>query len=942
MELNSVIKPGHILLYIALTLCSIGFTQELPPTQNFSPSEYGAESQNWAISQSIDKKIYVANNNGLLEFNGASWTLYPSPNESIIRSVKVIGSKIYTGCYKEFGFWEEDNKGTLKYTSLSNRLKEDLLQDEEFWGILEQGEYVVFQSHNRIYVFNVGDNSVNIIESNAFLPKIFRVGQTIYFQKIGQGIFKIENGKGVLVYSSTHLKDDEIINMFQKNGEILVLTKNNGFYSIDDNGPVKWETGVDDLLSEISLYSGLQLSDGGFALGTISNGLMLTDADGTLIDHVDQTKSLQNNTVLSLYEDVDSNIWMGLDVGISFVNSGSPFRIYPDSGGLVGSVYASAIKDGNLYLGTNQGLFYKTIAGQSEFKFIEGTHGQVWSLEVIDGILFCGHHNGTYTVEKDRLNRISDVQGTWKIGEIADKPNLLLQGNYDGLYVLERTNNSWQLRNKIKGFEHSSRHFEVFEDEVFVNHEYKGVFKLQLSKDLLELKKMEMDTLIKGSNSGIVKYKGDLLYAYRKGIFKYDWNKKRFIKDGILSKLYAEDEYVSGKMVLDKKNGHLWTFSNSSIGFVPGGGLGSTPSIKQIPLTEDMRNGIISYESATALDEDRYLFGARSGYLTINIHDFKENEFNVNIANIKGGGKDRSETEKSLIEQNLKGDFENSENNLEFSYYVPTYNKYIKPQYQYMMVGIYPNWSDWSDNSSVTFENLPPGDYTFRVRAKIGEDMSNNSASYSFKIARPWYSSNLFLIIYLIAVILGSITIHTAYRRYYHKRQEKLIDKNQREMALAKAKNEKEIIKLKNQQLKEEFKSKSNELAASTMSIIKKNELLSKVKEQLATSVENKDSVKSIITIIDKNLKQNDDWELFKEAFNNADRKFLKKLKNSHPSLSPNDIRLCAYLRLNLSSKEIAPMFNISPRSVEIKRYRLRKKMNLSHDDNLVDYILKL
>ncbi len=942
MELYSVIKLGRFLFCITIILCNIGISQELPPIHNFSPSEYDSESQNWAISQSVDKTIYAANNNGLLAFNGASWTLYPSPNESIMRSVNVIGSRIYTGCYMEFGFWEKDARGTLEYTSLSHQVKEDLLEDEEFWGILELGEYVVFQSHDRIYVLNVGDNSINIIESDAFIPKIFRVGQTIYFQKMGQGVFKIENGKATLVFDSTPLKDNEIINVFQKEGQLVVLTKENGFYKIQDNGLEKWNTTIDVLLSKISLYSGIQLRGGGYALGTISNGLILTDAAGTLIDHMDQTKSLQNNTVLSLHEDVDDNIWLGLDVGISYINGSSPFRIYPDSGGLVGSVYASAIKDGNLYLGTNQGLFYREINGQSEFKFIEHTHGQVWSLEVIDGILFCGHHNGTYTVDKDRLEKISDVQGTWKIGEIEDKPNLLLQGNYDGLYVLEKTGNSWQLRNKIKGFKHSSRHFEVFKDEVFVNHEYKGVFKLQLSEDLLELKKMEIDTLIKGSNSGIVKYKGNLLYAYRKGIFKYDWNEKRFLKDSILSKLYGEDEYVSGKMVLDKKNGHLWTFSNSSVGFIPGGGIGSAPSIKQIPLTEDMRNGIIGYESVTALDENRYLFGARSGYFTINIHDFKESEFDVNIGTIKKGGKDRSETEKSLIEQNLKGDLGNSENTLEFSYYVPTYNKYIKPQYQYMMVGIYPNWSDWTGNSSVTFENLPPGDYTFRVRAKIGEDISNNIASYNFKIARPWYSSNLFLIIYLIAVILGSITIHTTYRRYYHKRQEKLIEKNQREMALAKAKNEKEIIKLKNQQLKEEFKSKSNELAASTMSIIKKNELLSKVKEQLATSVENKESVKSIITIIDKNLKQNDDWELFKEAFNNADRKFLKKLKNSHPSLSPNDIRLCAYLRLNLSSKEIAPMFNISPRSVEIKRYRLRKKMNLSHDDNLVDYILKL
>ena len=84
------------------------------------------------------------------------------------------------------------------------------------------------------------------------------------------------------------------------------------------------------------------------------------------------------------------------------------------------------------------------------------------------------------------------------------------------------------------------------------------------------------------------------------------------------------------------------------------------------------------------------------------------------------------------------------------------------------------------------------------------------------------------------------------------------------------------------------------------------------------------------------------DWKLFEEAFNNADSDFLKKVKSIHPNLTPNDLRLCAYLRLNLSSKEIAPLLNISARSVEIKRYRLRKKMELYHEKSLVEYILEI
>ena len=196
--------------------------------------------------------------------------------------------------------------------------------------------------------------------------------------------------------------------------------------------------------------------------------------------------------------------------------------------------------------------------------------------------------------------------------------------------------------------------------------------------------------------------------------------------------------------------------------------------------------------------------------------------------------------------------------------------------------------------------------------------------------------------VYFFSFILISLIVHNTYRLYYRKKQRKLQEENKREMQVVKLQNEKEIIKIKNDQLQEDFKNKSNELAASTMSIIKKNQLLSQVKEQLMAGKEDSGSVKKIVEIIDRNLKQNDDWELFKEAFNNADREFLKKLEQAHPNLTPNDIRLCSYLRLNLSSKEMAQLLNISTRSVEIKRYRLRKKLNLMHDENLVSYILRL
>ena len=142
-------------LYFFLLLSQWIICQELPPIQNYTPTDYQAENQNWAISQDDDKVVYVANNKGLLRFNGANWRLFPSPNESIMRSAKVVGNRIYTGCYMEFGYWVEDGYGELRYTSLSSNMEESLLEDEEFWGISNLDDWMVFQSLKRIYIYNI-------------------------------------------------------------------------------------------------------------------------------------------------------------------------------------------------------------------------------------------------------------------------------------------------------------------------------------------------------------------------------------------------------------------------------------------------------------------------------------------------------------------------------------------------------------------------------------------------------------------------------------------------------------------------------------------------------------------------------------------------------------------------------------------------------------------
>ncbi|CAL2104556.1 LuxR family transcriptional regulator [Tenacibaculum sp. 190130A14a] len=908
--------------------CFHFFAQELPPVTNFFPKEYKGEKQNWAITQDSEKTIYIANNKGLLTYNGASWKLYNSPNETIIRSVKVIKDKVFTGCYMEFGYWKKNELDELEYTSLSETLKDTLIEDEQFWNILSFEDKVVFQSLNRIYIYDVLSNEFNILGSNESITKTYQTKNTIYFQKTNLGLFKIEKGKGVLVSGNIVLKENRIINVFQKNEDLLILLENKGFYLLAKNELTEWKTSLNFTFNNANVYNAIQLKNGNFALGTISNGFILLDSQGELLYQLNRKKGLNNNTILSLYEDVDEDIWLGLDNGISLVNEESPFTIFNDFIGNLGSIYTSTIFNDHLYLGTNQGLFFKDLNGSDDFKLVSGTEGQVWSLRVIDEVLFCGHNLGTFTINDGIANQVSNIEGTWDFKKIND--SLVLQGNYDGLYVLKKDNQLWSLRNKIEGFNISSKQFEILKNrQVFVNHEYKGVYELNINSDYTSTNKIQKDTINLGVHSSIASYQNKLYLAYKKGIFGYEEDTSSFIKDTILSKVY-KDDFISGKLVI--QDNEMWAFTKSSLVQVTPSKLSNGIEIRKIPLDNIKRNSVVGYENILKIEKDKYLLCSSSGYIIINTSKVPKKEFDITLNKVL--------LKDNQLDIKVKGIFKNHENNLTFTYNVAEFDKFFLPEYQYQLKGLENKWSQWSTSFSKTFESLPYGSYTFLVRGRVGNKMSKNEASYSFEIKKPWYASNLMLVVYTITFILFSVAMHVMYRRYYKKQQRRIIQENQKELKIAQIENEKEIIRIRNEKLRQDFKDKSKELASSIMSVVKKNELLTAIKNQIV-KVDNK-NLKPVIDLIDQSLKDNDDWEFFQEAFNNADSEFLKRLKSLHPNLSPNDLKLCAYLRLNLSSKEIAPLFNISVRSVEIKRYRLRKKMNLQHENNLVDYILNL
>src|SRR5690606_3157197 len=196
---------------------------------------------------------YIANHSSLLEFDGNNWNTYKLPSASIIRSVKAVGDRIYTGSYREFGFWKAGGTGQLSYTSLSDRLDSPLSEDEAFWDILVLEQWVLFQSLDRSYIFDLQQESFRILEAPSAKAKLHRVGDKVYFQRARQGLFTIEKGEPVLVDSGPALSDRPLIGLYGHEGELLAIREDARFFRYGRHGPLPFKTDMDSV--EVSLYS---------------------------------------------------------------------------------------------------------------------------------------------------------------------------------------------------------------------------------------------------------------------------------------------------------------------------------------------------------------------------------------------------------------------------------------------------------------------------------------------------------------------------------------------------------------------------------------------------------------------------------------------------------------------------------------------------------------
>jgi len=922
-----------ILVVLVLDSFSV-HAQYTPYFQNYVLSEYNAGNQNWDVSKSENGKVYVANNNGLLEYDGLKWNFKELPNKTIIRSVLAYKDRVYTGSYEEFGFWKRNIKGELIYNSLSDSIKSTISQDEEIWQIIPFKDIVVFRSFFNVYLYFLS-GEIRKMNPGSIVLSCNVIDNELYVSTLKKGIFKLIDNQLVQTVSNDILGDVQIISVNKYNNKLLITTSLQGCLLYENNKITPLNFEVNSLIKQHQLNHFSILKNGNMVFGTIKDGVFLTKNNGDIIFHINKENGLINNTVLGQYIDGNETLWLGLDNGLASVNLSSHNYFFNDVSGRLGAVYDVIKYKGIIYLGSNTGLFY--LDTNNNLQFVKGSQSQVWSLKEIDGELFCCHNYGTFLVKDNQLVPICSNTGGWTIKKVPEQKDVYIEGAYSGLVRFKKNGSNWE--EKHLGKTTMPIRFLVFEDQktAWAAHAYKGLYKVKFDDnydEIVSLENYNKKGVFSDFNVRVYKIKNDICFKTNNGWLKYEPLLDSIVPYDLLNKNFGKDSYIISE---DDVNQLVLKKTNDVISFKT-----VLNQEKDISLTNNYFENrlIVGNENVSKITDSTFALNLNNGFMLI------DNRFTSNTRLIEPQI-ESIKIDKELI--NLEPDrviIFKLNSSLSISISSPKSSNHF---FEYSISEL--DQKKWTrmEKDKLELSNLKDGTYTILFRTSDDVGQTSLTKKVSIKVLPPWYKDTLGFSIYflLVGIIIFVVYIFNKRKVYREQRLLKIkYAKEQLEIVREKTlENEKRIVQLKNESLKNEVKLKSKQLANTAMALVKKNETLQDIKNELALnkeSFENQYAFKKILKKVDNSIAHKDEWKIFEHNFNQVHEDFFNSLKSKHSNLTPKDLKICAYIKMNLSNKEIAPLLNVSIRGLETHRYRLKKKLNLENDISITSYLLNL
>lgn len=948
----------------------LGWAQH-PILHNYEPATYNGGTQNWSVVQGLDGRMLIGNNYGLLGFDGRNWDLFRLPNYTAVRAVHYDEptGHVFVGGTDEFGYYAGDSTtGDMEYHSLSASLDAAHGVSGEVWNIFRCRGRIVVQTKERLFLVDGRTEKVvpiavpgRIETAVAYEDGVVVAGKT--------GIWTIgDDGRCRRTAWGDGLSGMTVRAMVEMDEGLVFATARSGLFILrrGETKVIPLELDITPYLCENQIFcaavSGRQM-----AIGTVSGGLVVKDFGTGTTTYANTRTGLLVNTVLSVFFDNGGNVWMGLDNGIAHMRAHAcGFALTGTIGG-IGTGYASAREGGVIFLGTNQGLYtlpYPLAPSPTPVvpQLVPGMTGQVWGLSHAYGALMACTDNGLFQMIGGRPFRIDGVDGSWNVEELGlyEGQQHVLVCDYQGFLVLRRDGKGFRFLHRLKGLDLISGNFLIDADgSVWIAHWQKGVYHLWLNADFTKIVKNEhfgaKNGLATDEGNSVTRIGGRIYVSAVGGIYAYDRKSHQLHFAEKLQHLFRV--WDPAARLVETPCGDLFAINKNYFALARRKSAASY-EVDELSYNEVAHGLQFGMGNVSFPDSRHTIFNTNNGFLLLD-HDYHvvPHKNALIIRRILSTNK----TEQLLYNsipgsdiQHLK--IEHSNNSLRIEFVLPEYSNARNVMYRCMLEGYDKEWSEERTVTSKEYTKLPKGRYTFRVEAHNVLTNEVQDCALSFEILPAWYETWWAYVIYAVLVVWVVYLIVRHYRQRTRRtmlrqmREQARIQRDERHRLEAdNARKEREVVQLRNKQLELELKHRSSKLADSTTNLIRKNDLLQEIDERLAdmASGVGHDEAKAQLTrriselrrVVKSNMSNDDNWDKFEQNFNLVYDNFMVRLSERYPSLKPADKRICAYLRMGLSSKEMASLMNTAVRSIETARYRLRKKLDLDSGENLVDFI---
>lgn len=950
-----------ILILFSLELKPLYATWQRPVT-NYTRYDYEAGTQNWMLEQLDNGWIYVANNKGLLEFDGVNWNLYPIQGAKMKAVKKGSNGVVYVGGITQFGYFVPDKLGGLRYTSLVGKLPSHLNPGviRNIWIGKEQ---VYFQSDR--YIFCLNGEELAVIDGKGEITSSGIVNQMFYVTS-GEGLSVLRDGKLQPVSGTGELAGLKVVCILPYRDKMLLVTRNHGIYLYDHQGVRKKATSADAFISKSGAFCA-KIHGTRLAIGTVQGGVCLLDMETDEMEVISIEGGLQNKTVLGAMFDVDGNLWLGLDNGVDYVQLNSPlFSLYGNRA-LIGSGYASCVYRGMMYLGTNQGVYRTSVPNgghnNAPVDFVQGTGGQVWDFLLHDGKLFGALDNGVFFVDGNRVERLPGLRGVRRIISLPHHPDVLVAGTYGvnrGLHLLRKKQGHWAVEGKIDGCDVSCKNLlaDPSDRTVWVANKGDGIYRLRLSDDLRKVERNKLyspEKLPYYHDVCLARIDGSMVVASRYGLWRYDETKDALVEfpeletrlDGAGSYTYVAADslhniwYSDGnamKVARYDASRNVW-YKNRDEVFLDG-------------LMIECFESVSTYNGSAVI-------GSEWGFSLLDMQDKVSADrlpaaLHIRKVYLTGQG-DSLIYGRSYLPDSTAIAIPYRYNSLRIEYCTNDYRHAHSATYAYQLVrgGKEGAWSEYSRNNTKEFTGLREGKYLFNVRLHTEAGELPAITSFAFEVLPPWYRTWWSYLAYVAVFCL--FVYYICYRIADSRKRlimEKELEIYHQQQAFKKESSQKDrkIASLQEENLQAELRHKSEELIRTTLNIVRKNEMLQEIKKEVlgishSINEENLISLRRktlrLLGQIDTNIEHDDDLQAFQSTFDSVHHYFFRNLEEAYPELTHKEKLLCAYIKMSLLSKEIAPLMNVSLRGVEISRYRLRRKLGLEEGENLSEFLQK-